>query len=1302
MKGHMIRLNQLKKNSETKEVSIHLEEVSFKDIAIIGIQVKLPHSDSQQEFFQKIRNGVELVSDFPGSRKKDVLKYYRWKGKKIDDLRFLKGSYLSEVDTFDSSFFRIPPREASLMNPLQRLFLETTWGALEDAGYGGKELAGSNTGVYFGLISDLEGYKYKLMINDIEPPESHAVSVPGNLTSIIPGRISYILDLKGPNMIVDTACSSSLVALHIACQAIRNGECDQAIVGSGRISLFPLDEQFKIGMESSDGRTRTFDDGSDGTGFGEGIISMLIKPVKRAEEDGDHIYAVIKGSAVNQDGTSTGITAPNADSQAKVLINAWKNAGIDPETLSYIEAHGTGTKLGDPIEIEGIHKAFARFTRKKQFCAIGSVKSNTGHLFEAAGLTGVVKAVMALKNREIPPSIHFTSPNCRIHFEDSPVYINDRLRYWEPNGTVRRCGISSFGFSGTNCHVVLEEAPQPVPVSHQISGTYVFTLSAKSRQSLSDLILRYKNFANRNQDVNIRDLCFTSNIGRGHYQFRMAFIVSDPEDLCQSLNELNIAALENLESDSVFYGWHKETENNENDIRPGEIGRKDKARLSNSAGEILKKYFGSEDKAVKDLIQLCRCYVQGADVCWDEFYNSDKPKRISLPVYVFQKDRHWIQIPEPKGGYPSEIDEKPGLFHEIKWRNVEIQNQHTWPQNGCVVIFKDEAGFSTKVAKRLRLKGSKVIEVALQEDFPAFGPDHYRIRNIQEDYIELFKRLGHQEEIRILHLGTWRENPSEVDISKVKEELMKGVYSLLFLTRAILSGDLYPKVKILVVSKNVHEVTGKEADIRPYEAAMFGLARGIRRDPVHLDIHCMDIDEHVCPDDLINEMLSGDDADIAAYRDGKRYVEELDTLSVDSKGLSAEQLKEEGVYVITGGLGGIGMEIAGFLASKKGVRIALIARKSLPPRDQWDEAALEHMDAGLGDKIKRIKEIESTGTSVLYYRADVSVPEEIGAVLSELRQQFGRINGVFHCAGSSRQQKLCEKDDQTFDEVLMPKVAGTLNLYHFTTGDNPDFFILFSSIVSLIGLPGNEDYTAANLFMDVFSSFCRKAGRNALTLNWGAWKETGMAVQNGSNVDNFFKAILTKDALVAFEDILNCGLSRVVVGGIHYQYKNIHLMDPFLIRLSDRMRDKIQPMEKDKLPTRGAAILAGHEEDKETGEITGQASEDVLLSIMKDVLGFKEIDPYESFFDLGIDSILLGQVFIRLQKLYPGEITVSDIFENPTIKKLSGIIDQKKTKKNEAKQRDTIPRVVSIGSLLDRMDEGELTIDSLIDSLKEI
>ncbi|MBN2535916.1 MAG: hypothetical protein JXB88_23760 [Spirochaetales bacterium] len=635
-----LRLTELDKGNKGKNIVI--KELSSKDIAVIGIALKMPLADTVDEFWDNLAAGKDCIMEFPETRKKDADSYMRFIDNKKGEYQYDIASYLDEIDKFDYSFFNISPREAILMDPNQRLFLEISWKALEDAGYGNDRISGSKTGVYLGYHDTL--YNYRQFISRIEP-SSIAISLPGNLSAIIASRIAYFLNLTGPSLVVDTACSSSLVAVHLACQGIKNGDCDMAVAGGVSTNLLPLKREYRFGVESSSGKSKAFDDSADGIGSGEGAGAVILKPLNKAIKHRDNIYAVIKGSSINQDGSSAGITAPNGAAQENVIVNAWKDAGINAETISFIETHGTGTKLGDPVEISGIQGAFSRFTGKKQFCAIGSVKSNIGHLDNTAGIAGFIKAVLQLKNKKLTPLIHFNKPNRQIDFIDSPVYINDRLTDWIAEDSPRRCGVSSFGLSGTNCHVILEEAP--AGQNMQAPGSevlHIFTLSAKSEESLEMSIYEYLLFLEKNTLYTIHDICYTRNISRNHYNYRMAILTASKEELVNTLQEAG--ELSGIKNDHVYYGHvtikNKAVSHNTPDtITTGILNE-----INETAKILVSRHTRGKGKEEEILKQLCGLYCKGADIDWNIFYNSIPGSIISLPVYCFEKRRCWLDIPE--------------------------------------------------------------------------------------------------------------------------------------------------------------------------------------------------------------------------------------------------------------------------------------------------------------------------------------------------------------------------------------------------------------------------------------------------------------------------------------------------------------------------------------------------------------------------------------------------------------------------------------------------------------------------------
>lgn len=627
--------------------------VSLDDIAIIGMSAKLPGSSDINEFWANVLNGVDSVGDLPESRQKILYDYFSYHaGEYAKNVKFLRGAYLEDIEKFDYKLFRISPKEASLMDPAHRLFLETVWETIEDAGYGGKKLLGSKTGIYVGYNFNSV---YKNMISEVDP-YSVPVSVMGNKAPIMPSRLSQILDLKGPTMMLDTTCSSSNVSVHLACQGIKKGDCEMAIAAGVRLNLLPLyDDNSELGVVAWDGRTRAFDDNASGMGWGEGLVSVLLKPLSKAKKDRDNIYAVIKGSAVNHDGTSVSITAPNRASQTSLVVKAWQDSGVSPKTISYIEAFGTGTKLGDAIEIEALNDAFKKYTDEKQFCAVSSVKTNIGHLNECSGLAGLVKAVLSLKDRKIPPTANFTRPNRDIDFSDSALYVNTTARDWVSEGHARRCGVSTFGLSGTNSHIVLEEytspsedvqAPNDLPEGDRTEeiGLQLLAVSTKSMTSLRALLDKYCYFIGNMSKRDIRDICYTANTGRGHYEFRIAIITNGIDDLMQKLYKLGKMDFSRVDEPWFFFCEHRIARENSEDEKSIQITEGKRFELNKKVKSKIDEFASTGKCDGKTLSEIGNLYVRGADVDWDVMYRGENLRRVSLPVYQFDRHHCWLEV----------------------------------------------------------------------------------------------------------------------------------------------------------------------------------------------------------------------------------------------------------------------------------------------------------------------------------------------------------------------------------------------------------------------------------------------------------------------------------------------------------------------------------------------------------------------------------------------------------------------------------------------------------------------------------
>jgi acyl transferase domain-containing protein/acyl-CoA synthetase (AMP-forming)/AMP-acid ligase II/acyl carrier protein len=490
-------------------------------VAVVGLGCRFPGADSPEAYWTLLADGGDAVSAPPAAR---------WQEADRGGLRW--GGFLHAVDGFDSDFFGISPREADLMDPQQRLLLEVAWEALEDAGIAAGSLAGTRTGVFVGISTNDYG---RLLAGQPAASEAHAGT--GNALSIAANRISYWLDLRGPSWAVDAACSSSLVAIHQACRDLRSGECALALAGGVNLILSPdLTTAFaQAGMLAADGRCKTFDAAADGYARGEGCGLVVLKRLADAQRDGDRVLAVIRGTAVNQDGRSNGLTAPNGPAQRAVVRAALRDADLVPAALSYVEAHGTGTALGDPIEVNALKEVLLEGRDPLQPCWLGSVKTNIGHLEAAAGVAGFIKLVLALRHRKIPPHLHLKTLNPLITFAGTPLAVPAELTDWPAPSGARFAGVSSFGFGGTNAHVIVGEAPAEIPPAAAARTGEVLVLSARTAGALRQLADRYEKFLGTAEPAAWADVCHTAAVGRAPMAHRLAVPAANSAEAAERL-----------------------------------------------------------------------------------------------------------------------------------------------------------------------------------------------------------------------------------------------------------------------------------------------------------------------------------------------------------------------------------------------------------------------------------------------------------------------------------------------------------------------------------------------------------------------------------------------------------------------------------------------------------------------------------------------------------------------------------------------------------------------------------------------
>ncbi|MGY6590396.1 SDR family NAD(P)-dependent oxidoreductase [Bacillus velezensis] len=606
-------------------------------VAIIGISCAFPMAENPEMFWENLAGEKDCISEIPPERW-DWRQYYGdpQKDKNASNVKW--GGFIDETAQFDPLFFGISPHEAEMMDPQQRLLMMHVWKAIEDAGCSAKSLSGTNTGIFAGTTNS--GYAQEASKFHIEIEGSSAA---GTVPSIGPNRMSYFLNIHGPSEPIETACSSSLVAVHRAVRAIQAGDCGIAIAGGVNAIVSPdMHISFnKAGMLSEDGRCKTFSDQADGYVRAEGAGMIVLKTLSDAERDGDRIYAVIRGTAENHGGRAASLTSPNPKAQTEVMIKAYQQANIDPRTVSYIEAHGTGTALGDPIEINGLKAAFAALYQKagvtapdQPHCGLGSVKTNIGHTELAAGMAGLLKIILQMQHKTLVKSLHCETVNPYISLDDSPFYFVRDTQPWKAaaddsgNELPRRAGVSSFGFGGVNAHVVLEEYVSPVEEKQWTAGELqpsLFILSAKTAEQLKKRAEQLRRYLEKTHSADgaLAGIAYTLQLGRDEMEERLAVIAETKEELTNALNDF----LSGKETGQNFFTGRNKA------MKQLFTEMTDNAEMSGTVDQWMEagKY-----------TMLAKLWVQGLHVDWNKLYPDERPKKVSLPVYPFAKTHCWI------------------------------------------------------------------------------------------------------------------------------------------------------------------------------------------------------------------------------------------------------------------------------------------------------------------------------------------------------------------------------------------------------------------------------------------------------------------------------------------------------------------------------------------------------------------------------------------------------------------------------------------------------------------------------------
>ncbi|MEO3749485.1 SDR family NAD(P)-dependent oxidoreductase [Streptomyces sp. B6B3] len=1188
------------------------------DIAVVGLSVEVPDAPDQHAFWDVVRTGRSLTRPFPARRRRELEEYlrYHWESALVpdaeDDVAFHDGSFLDRVDLFDHEFFGMTPKQAAVTDPHQRLVLRTMYRALEDAGYTGARLAGSRTGVYVGYAGN-PGWSYLEYFSRVDPALGQ-LGITGNIVTMLANRLSYLFDLRGPSMVLDSACSASLLALHQARAGLLLGDCEMAVVAGTRIVLAPVRHPHtRIGIESSDGATRTFDENADGTGFGEGSGAVVLKRLDRALADGDQVYAVVKGSAVNHDGRSEMMTAPDAGAQADLLESAWRDAGVEPRSIGYLEVHGTATRVGDPIEFEGLRRAFAARTDDRRFCAVGSVKANIGHLFEGSGVMGVIKTALALRHRVIPPLANYARPNSAIDLNEGPVYVPLEAREWPGDGDgPRRAGVSAFGLGGANAHVVLEEfVPEPKTPARSAGSAgssrpaepeggprpYLFTLSARSPASLGRLVTRYREAIDAGRlDGNIRDVCWTSNVSRAGHPHRLAYTVAD-------LAELR-AALAATEAGGV----------------PDAAGT-DAARHWAGGAEL-------------DL----RAQYDGPD--------GRRPRTVHLPPYEFDETRAWIDFPETwrdRFALAAPRVEHP-VTHEVGFAPAPLATSGD-PAARVLALVGPDAADTVAAA----LPPDAVLRTPGAADAE---PDRLAEELVDDEYTHLVYAPAFED--------TPAADPSDLD-RRVDEHLV-GLFRL---AKALMHAGA--RVDLVVLTRRALAVLpggSGESAVVTENAALAGLAKGIAREYPYVTVRVLDVDDAVPAERLRAEILAPQ-AGVYALRGTDKYRETFVELP-EIPAVRDTYLRPGGAYLITGGLGAIGLETARhFAAAAPGIHLYLLGRTGLPPRAERDAVAADPRHPAAA-RVTAVREITSLGATVHPVAADVADEAALAATLDAIRAAHGRVDGIVHAAGVPGDNLVAYREAAEFASVLRPKLRGAFLLHHLTRADRPDFVLHMSSVAAVFPALGQADYAAANFYLDHLARTLDTPEHRVVSIQWVAWREVGMAVAAGVNEDLMFRSLRTRAGLDLIDAALRGDRAGFFAGEVNYGSELMGVLPTYHVALAEEITDKIDTglaALDERIRQKVARVREAVEatEVRLTGRPDGDYTESEWLvgRCLSHAVGYSTIDVHADFRDMGGDSIMALTIGSNISACLGRPFDTVDLMSERTVVAIGQLIDTK-------------------------------------------
>ncbi|WP_217557309.1 SDR family NAD(P)-dependent oxidoreductase [Paenibacillus sp. GbtcB18] len=1241
----LIESNIKRQGSMDGNYSILQSEESEKDfdIAIIGLSGRYPQAKNIKEFWKILKEGRDCITEIPEHRW-DYKMYYDSNKTKSGKIYSKWGGFMEGVDCFDPLFFNITPKEAEIMDPQERLFLECSYEVLEDAGYTREVLAskeiGGNVGVFAGVM-----YEEYQLYGAQEQIQGRSLSLWGSPSSIA-NRVSYFCNFNGPSIAVDTMCSSSLTSIHLAYQSLKMGDCKLAIAGGVNVSIHPNKYLFlsQGNFASSNGKCESFGEGGDGYVPGEGVGAILLKPLTKAIADGDQIYGIIRGTSINHGGKTNGYTVPNPNSQASLISRTLKRANVNPRTISYIEAHGTGTKLGDPIEITGLSKAFTQYTEDMHYCSIGSVKSNIGHCEGAAGIAAITKVLLQMKYQKLVPSLHSQTLNPNIDFVRSPFVVQQKLADWnrpllniegEMKEYPRLAGISSFGAGGSNAHIILEEFIPRKTREKQFSDIpIIIVLSARTAEQLKERARQLVEYIREGNDQSLVDIAYTLQVGREAMEERLAFVIKSHDELENMLSSF-IAG--NVENEEMYRGQIRENK------ETLDLFISDEELMEGINKWILRGKYS----------KLLNLWSKGLSFDWNNLYGEMKPQKISLPTYPFAQDRYWAprtDLLKKSNHLDMIIDNESGEAD-----NKKLMLTKNWVPCQLDIVKEEAKGIvvilgtanTKELATKLfeKMTSVKLIHVIHGDcDLPAYLPCDY--------YSESAGKILFQQ---ISHLLDAYEFMGIVDITSFDEKYEQSLWiesGKIKLIQEFIEHKRTCGFKILQVTYRLNSFMVPQTTLQG--ARLAGLYRMLGTEYKQITSVTMDTDYSIHSIDLLSKLIESEFLSATVheytefcYRQGVRYKPDLEVTKINDTDLHfRREYSDNDVILITGGSRGIGFSIAERLVSQGVKNLIVMGVQELPPESEW-KGIIEHNDTSsqIIQRLKNLQHLVNSGASIRYYSTSLSDLNNLKEIIAEIGKEIGHISGVFHCAGiAGKNPAFIKKKITDIAAVCQPKIMGLVNLHQALIKEPLSFFVMCSSLSSTILTlaSGQSDYTMANAYMDYYAMHQIHHGKTSFrSIQWPAWGEVGMAAdkhQSSVYENTGILSLSTKDGLSFVDWIIgsrNAVSLPCIMKKEQTDYGHFLKNNPALPYSSEANRKIQDPKNWKSLPEEAA--------------VKSWIS-NIFVSELK--LRQDQIEDDKTFDDYGIDSIIIAQLIQTMSEKLNVTLEPTILIEYNTLRQL--------------------------------------------------